>query len=314
MKVTFRQLSYFAALAQTKSFGGAAARCNISQPALSQQIKELEAILNVQLVERLPRDLRLTRAGEDTLARALPILAQIEDLEQSARLRPGRWSALKLGVIPTVAPYILPDVLNTLRSGDPGLDIRVREAQTETLIESVLSGRLDAAVLALPLADKRLLAVPLCEDRFLLAGPSERIAALRGAADRLRPRQIDPDQLLLLDEGHCLADQALDVCGLADRRQIDLGASSLSTLCGLVAAGFGLTFVPELAVQSEQVTPGLEFLRFSTPEPARQLALVWRASSSDAGWVEDLAAQLRAACLTQTSYARSFLAPQGGAA
>ncbi len=313
MNITLRQLTYFAALAQTRSFGLAAARCNISQPALSQQIKELENNLDVLLVERLPRDLRLTPAGQDVLARALPILVQVEDLQQSARLRDGLSGQLKLGMIPTVAPFILPDVLQALRAGDLSLDIRVQEAQTEKLIEGVVSGKLDAAVMALPVPDKGLVAEPICEDRFVLAGTARQIEALVGQTERVRPRQIDPDQLLLLDEGHCLADQALEVCGLADRRQIDLGASSLSTLCGLVAGGFGLTFLPELAVQAERLTPNLKMLRFADPEPARQLALVRRASALDAAWVEDLCTHIKAACDAQTSYARSFLAPVHGA-
>ncbi|WP_298357458.1 hydrogen peroxide-inducible genes activator [uncultured Litoreibacter sp.] len=313
MKITLRQLSYFAALADVRSFGSAAARCNISQSALSQQIKELEGNLDVQLVERMPRDLQLTRAGEDVLARALPILAQAEDLEQAARLRDGLTGDLKLGIIPTVAPYVLPDLLRALRAAEPGLDIRVREAQTERLLDGVLSGHLDAAVMALPVKDKRLTAHLICSDRFVLAGPADRIASLQGQTDRLRPKQIDPEQLLLLDEGHCLADQALDVCGLADRRQIDLGASSLSTLCGLVSEGFGLTLLPELAVKSEGLAPNLSLARFADPEPARKLALVRRTSSLDAAWVDELRTHLTAACDAQTGYARSFLAPASGA-
>lgn len=296
MKITLRQMTYFVALAETRSFGSAAARVNISQPALSLQIKEMETSLDVLLVERLPRDLRLTRAGGDVLARSRRILAEVQDLEQAVRWQQGLAGELRLGVIPTVAPYILPHLLARLRREEPELDIRIREALTDRLVQGVLAGHLDAAIMALPVSDARLTATPLCTDRFLLAGTPERLAAISGGLERLRPRQLDPDQLLLLDEGHCLADQALEVCGLPDRRQIDLGASSLSTLCGLVEGGFGLTFLPELAARTEAGGKKMRLVRFAAPEPARNLALVRRKTSSDAGWVDALAEHIREAC------------------
>lgn len=309
MKISLRQLTYFVALSETQSFGVAAARVNISQPALSQQIKELETVLGVQLIERLPREARLTRAGNEVLTRARSILADVHDLEQAVRWQDGLTGRLRLGVIPTVAPYILADVLGGLRRAQPQLDIRVHEAQTERLIERVVSGQLDAAVMALPVADKRLVATEVCQDRFLLAGTPARIDALMGQAERLRPKELDPDQLLLLDEGHCLADQALEVCGLGRDHHIDLGASSLSTLCGLVSGGFGLTFLPELAVKAEMAGGSLSLLRFSEPEPYRSLAVVRRATSSDEGWMDQLCDHVADACLAQISYARDIIAP-----
>lgn len=316
MNLTFRQLRYFTALAEAGSFALAAGRVHVSQPALSLQIKEMEAQLGRPLVERLPRGLRLTRAGQEVLERARRILAQVDDLEQAVRWQQGLSGRLNLGVIPTVAPYLLPLALTRIRSRDLTLELRVREAQTERLLESLRRGQLDAVIVALPVPGDGLVAEPICTDRFLLAGSSARLAAWEGDAEALRPAAIAPDQLLLLDEGHCLADQALEVCGLSGRRQVDLGASSLSTLCGLVAEGFGLTLLPELALRTERAAaPSLSLLRFADPEPSRTLALVRRESSSDDGWMADLAELLAGAARELTDHARRAVppCPPGGA-
>lgn len=290
MNVTLRQLSYFVALSEAGHFGRAAARSHVSQPALSLQIKELEATLGVRLVERLPREIRLTRPGHEVLSRARRILAEVDDLGLALRWREGLSGQLHLGVIPTVAPYLLPAALTRIRARDLTLELRVREARTETLIDGVRTGKLDVALVALPIVADGLVSQPLFEDRFLLAGSERRLRAWAESVDSLRPTEVQPEQLLLLDEGHCLADQALEVCGLTERGTVDLGASSLSTLCGLVSEGFGLTLLPEIAARVErQATPGLALLRFSAPEPARTLALVRRASSTDDGWMGDLA-------------------------
>ena len=294
MKITLRQLAYFRALAQARNFGRAAEIVNVSQPALSMQIRELEAALGVDLVERLPRDVRLTPAGREVLARAQRILLDAAELESQAR-RQGLTGALTLGMIPTIAPYLLPGALARLRAGDITRDLRLREALTADLTLGLREGRLDAVVLADPLPSPDLVIVPLFSDRFVLAGSQGRITAQTSA--RLRPQALNPDHLLLLDEGHCLADQALEVCAL-DRSQtrLDLGASSLSTLCGLVAQGFGLTLLPEIALRAEmQGNPALMLRRFDAPQPARQVALVRRASSDGGAWFDDIAQHLRAA-------------------
>lgn len=280
MKVTLKQLAYFRALAQARNFGRAAELANVTQPALSMQIKELEAILGVALVERLPRDVRLTRAGRDVLARAERILSEAMELETSAR-RQGLQAALTLGMIPTIAPYLLPGALARLRAGDITRDLRLREAQTADLLSGLREGRLDAVVLADPVPAPDLVIAPLFQDRFLLAGSEGRIGALEQGRRALDPTTLNPDHLLLLDDGHCLADQALAFCAI-DRRQtrLDLGASTLSTLCGLVAQGFGLTLLPELAVRAEAAGgQGIVLQRFGQPEPFRQIALLRRASS-----------------------------------
>lgn len=306
MTVTLRQLRYFTALAEAGSFGAAAAAVHVSQPALSLQIKELEGQLGAPLVERLPRGIRLTRLGQEVLTRSRRILAEVGDLEQAARWREGLSGRLHLGVIPTVAPYLLPLALTRIRARDLTLDIRVQEAQTERLVEATQRGRIDAAVVALPVDVPGLVAEPLFEDRFLLAGSAPQLARWAARSEALKPLELAPEQLLLLDEGHCLADQALEVCGLSGRRQVDLGASSLSTLCGLVSEGFGLTLLPEIAVRTEsQAAPALRLMRFGAPEPARRIGLVRREGSTDDGWVADLGGLLSEAGEALTAQARA---------
>ena len=292
MNPSLKQLRYFVALAETGGFGRAAEIVHVTQPALSQQIKELETILGVELVERLPRGVRLTRAGREVLERSRRIMAEVADLERAARMTRGLSGRLRLGVIPTVAPYLLPLALTRLRARDLTLDIRVREAQTEALLADLEAGRIDAMVAALPVAEPNLAVTPLITDRFVLAGTPGRLARWAEGRSVLRPDALAPDQLLLLDEGHCLADQALEVCGLRGRGRVDLGASSLATLTGLVAEGFGLTLLPEIALRAETAAaPGLALRRFADPEPARELALIRRAGGDD-GWVAPLAALL----------------------
>ncbi|MEO8532083.1 MAG: LysR substrate-binding domain-containing protein, partial [Deltaproteobacteria bacterium] len=292
MALTLRQLTSLVALADERNFGRAAARVHISQPALSMQMKELEAELGAILIERLPRDIRLTRTGREIEARARKILAEVAELEGAAR-RQGFARRLNIGVIPTVAPYLLPQALPDLRAQDLSLDLRIREAQTEVLMGDLDQGHLDAVVVAEPPADPSLTIRVLFEDQFLLAGNALTLAALPDP-ENLRPKALNPEHLLLLDEGHCLADQALEVCGLDRRRlRVDLGASSLSTLTGLVAQGFGLTFLPEIAVPHESAAqPAMALRRFADPPPARTIALVRRSSTTDGDWFDDLAASL----------------------
>lgn len=305
MAVTLRQLGYFLALAEERHFGRAADRVHVTQPALSMQIKDLEDTLEVALVERAPRDVRLTAAGREVETRARRILAEVAGLEAVARQQ-GLTGRLNLGVIPTVAPYLLPEALPRLRAADITRDLRLREALTDVLLAALERGQLDAVVMAAPMVGAGLVWEPLFEDRFLLAGRGETLARLADRGEGLRPVALNPDHLLLLDEGHCLADQALEVCGL-DRRQarLDLGASSLTTLCGLVGQGLGMTFLPELALRQEMAaTPGLAVRRFLAPEPARQIVLARRESSSGAGWFEELAGVLREAGSGLIAHAR----------
>ena len=307
MKITLRQLHYFRALAETRSFGRAAALVNVSQPAMSMQIKELEAILGTALIERSPRDLRLTQAGRSVLERADRILAEAMELEADARHARGL-GELNIGMIPTVAPYLLPGTLAALRAADITRDLRLREAQTADLLDGLRGGLLDAVVLADPAPAPDLIAQSLFTDRFVLAGSPSRLSTLGASPEALRPVGLPPEQLLLLDEGHCLADQALEVCAL-DRRQtrLDLGASSLSTLCGLVAQGFGLTFLPEIALATEtRGTPDLALRRFDAPEPARCVTLVRRSGTAQSDWFAELAEHIEQAAHAQIAQAEKI--------
>lgn len=312
MAVSLRQLSYFTALAEAGSFGRAAERVHVTQPALSQQVRELEASLGVELVERLPRGIRLTRAGHEVHARARQILSQVNDLQGAVRFHHGLGGRLYLGLIPTVAPYLLPGVLTDIRTRDVTLELRVHEAQTATVLRDLSEGRIDAAVIALPVPEPGFAAEPLFEDRFLLAGSAESLRPFE-AEPLLTPAHVAPERLLLLDEGHCLAEQALEVCGLKHRQKTDLGASSLGTLTGLVAQGFGLTFLPEIAAGSETAGGQLVLARFSPPEPSRTIALVRRASSAGGAWFDDLAAILRGAGEALVAGARAAVPARAGA-
>lgn len=313
MNITLRQLSYFIALSEARNFGRAAEAMHVSQPALSVQIRELEATLGTQLVERKPRDIVLTPAGHDLLRHARRVMEEMRALKDSARWQSGLGGRLSLGVIPTVAPYLLPVALPMLRAQNLTLELGIREALTDRLLGDLAEGRLDAALVALPAGRDDLLERPLFEDRFLLAGSAAQVAALGARAEGIRPTALDPDRLLLLEEGHCLSDQALEVCAMKRAAtRVDLGASSLATLCGLVAEGFGLTFLPEIALRSElSACPGLAVHRFAAPEPARQLGLVRRRLSRDDGWFSGLAALLAEAGAGLAGHARAAVPPEG---
>jgi len=301
MHFTLRQLMYFKALAEQRNFGRAADVVHVSQPALSVQIRELEKSLGAVLVERQARDVVLTPFGRRILEHAERVLNASQALSDAARWRGGLAGQLRLGLIPTIAPYMLPATLEALRSRDISLDVQVQEAKTGRLLAELRAGRLDAAVIALPSGEEGLIELPLFEDRFLLAGTVARLAAQGqtlgqgGDVEALRPMELGASQLLLLEEGHCLTDQALDVCGRGrGHAQINMGASSLSTLSRLVAAGFGLTLMPELAaLQEQRGAPDMHLMRFSSPEPARMIGLVRRAASQDDGWYITLADMLR---------------------
>lgn len=302
MEITLRQLRYFIALAKHRHFGHAAAAVNVSQPALSVQIRALEEALGVTLIERGPREIVVTPLGREVLVRAGRVMREMRDLSEVARWRSGLGGRLRIGVIPTIAPYLLPAALPVLRGSDIQLDLGIREAPTERLLEELRDGALDAVIVALPVAGDGLVAVELFADRFLLGGSEPLMAA---AGDAVRPADLDPERLLLLDDGHCLADQALAACSLArgDTR-MDLRASSLSTLCRLAGEGIGLTFVPELAIRAECASaPGLKLRRFRGREPGRTVGLVRRALSADDGWFEDLARVLREAARAELAHA-----------
>jgi LysR family hydrogen peroxide-inducible transcriptional activator len=292
MNFTLRQLTYFKALAAQRNFGRAAAVCNVSQPALSVQIRSLEDTMGGALVERRSRDVVLTRLGREVLSRAEAVLGAAARLDAVARDRSGR--VLSLGLIPTLAPYLLPGVLAALRARDLEQQVEIREAKTAILLDALDRGDIDAAVIALPSGAADLVERPLFEDRFLLAGSVARLSALGPSAEDLRPSDLRASQLMLLEDGHCLTDQALEACGRTPQGGgINMGASSLGTLARLVQAGFGYTLMPEIAAEAECAgLPDIELRRFRTPEPARTIGLVRRASTGAVGWFDDLAGVL----------------------
>jgi LysR family transcriptional regulator, hydrogen peroxide-inducible genes activator len=275
---TLRQLRYFSALARHRHFGRAAEECAVSQPALSVQIQDLEASLGTVLVERTRGQIELTQDGHEIARRAGRILAEVAELEDHARHGSRLLTGpLRLGVIPSIAPYLLPAALPYLHRQYPGLDLQLRESQTATIVDELQRGALDVLVLSLPLPQPELATTVLFDDRFLLAVPAVHpLAAEPDGATRLLARE----RLLLLEEGHCLRDQALSYCRQVERGAArSLGASSLATIIQMVANGLGITLLPELSLPFEARDPRIALLRFPAPEPTRAVALAWRRSS-----------------------------------
>jgi LysR family hydrogen peroxide-inducible transcriptional activator len=274
--ITLRQLRYVAALARHRHFGRAAEDCAVSQPALSMQIREFERELGAELVERRPGEIVLTETGVEVARRAEQILASVRDLSDFASHRDVLSGTLKVGIIPTLAPYLLPRVLPPLSKHYPALKLEIRESQTATLIDELKSGALDLLMLALPVDEHDLETQPLFEDRFLLAMPANE----RSRRERLRTDDVDRSRLILLEEGHCLRDQALALCGMA-RRDLPAGlsATSLATVMQMVANGYGVTLVPQIAADAELRDARVKAMPFAEPAPARTIGLAWRRTS-----------------------------------
>ena len=273
IEVSLRQLHYFDALATHSHFGRAAAACAISQPALSMQIKELEDALGAVLIERGARQVRLTKFGEDAAARVRGILRSVDELGDFARASRDRLAGrLRIGMIPTIAPYLLPTVIGTLTQMHPELDIHVREALTSKLIQELAEGRLDTAIVALPVSEPSLTEVALFSENFLLVRPGEHTGTPVPSSKSLREMR-----LLLLEEGHCFRDQALSFCNMQSAlpREV-LDASSLSTLVQMVSAGMGVTLIPEMAVSVETRSAAVSVARFKKPQPSRTIGMIWR--------------------------------------
>ncbi|BBE73360.1 hydrogen peroxide-inducible genes activator [Oharaeibacter diazotrophicus] len=275
--ITMKHLRYFDALARAGHFGRAAEHCAVTQPALSMQIKELEELVGAPLVERTARQIRLTGLGEAFAERARGILRAVDELGDLARMSQAPlMGRLRIGVIPTVAPYLLPALVGELARAYPGLDVRPREAVTRKLIEDLVEARLDAAIVALPTSEPFLVEMALLEEEFVLVRP---------AADARRPvpsaAKLREMRLLLLEEGHCFRDQALAFCNLSPlRAPRDLmEGSSLSTLVQMVGAGIGVTLVPETALCVETRSADVSLARLGEPRPTRTVGLVWRRSS-----------------------------------
>ena len=274
---TLRQLRYLDALARHGNFGRAAEECAISQPALSMQIRELENELGAELVTRRQGATVLTEAGVEVARRAGSILSATHDLADCVRRTgPLLSGTLRLGVIPTLAPYVLPLLLPELHRCHPDMCLDLLETQTKTLVSALTQGELDVLLLALPLEKCGLETIVLFSDRFLLAVPADDPLPERA---RVRARDVNARRLLLLEEGHCLRDQALIYCGERTAEHTKLGATSLATVLQMVASGYGVTLLPEVAVDVEVRDERVKLLRFVEPQPQRDIGLAWRPTS-----------------------------------
>ena len=274
--ITLRQLRYLGALARHRHFGRAADECAVTQPALSMQIKELEREIGADLVERRPNDVTLTETGAEVAQRAERILAATRDLVDFARHREVLSGPLKLGVIPTIAPYLLPKLLPRLQAAYPSLRLEVRETQTATLLDELIGGELDCLLLALPIEHTDVEMLALFTDRFLLAAPAGEPIPRRP----LNAKDVDERRLILLEEGHCLRDQSLAFCATKRRDSAAaLGSTSLATVMQMVANGYGVTLVPEIATEVEARDKRVMLKRFARPEPGRTIGLAWRKTS-----------------------------------
>ncbi|MBZ3691502.1 hydrogen peroxide-inducible genes activator [Phyllobacterium calauticae] len=286
-----RQMRYFDILATTLHFRKAAELARISQPALSAQIAEMEQRLGTPLFERTRRTVVLTDMGKRLLPRVRGILNGIRSLEELASQRRGILQGrLRLGIIPTIAPYLLPILIPELREAYPELTIELREAVTSKLVEDLRLGDLDALIAALPIDSDGIVAKPLFRDRFLIATSSNDTDILTSP---MTQESVALERLLLLEEGHCLRDQALAVCTSVKQRQlVNYGATSMTTLLQMVSHGMGLTLIPEIAVRTEASRNNVRILAFADPEPSREIGLIWRRQSERRDDFEALAATI----------------------
>ncbi|MCR9278516.1 MAG: LysR substrate-binding domain-containing protein [Pseudomonadaceae bacterium] len=285
--MNLRDLRYLVAVAEHGHFGRAADACFVSQPTLSTQIKKLEETLGVVLIERTNRKVMLTPVGNAIVAQAQTVLRSVSDLERIAdEFRDPFGGEFRLGIIPTVAPYLLPKILGPIRKRFPNLSISLTEAQTAVISAQLKTGELDAVVLALPLGEEQLIEREIYKEPFYLA-----LSKLRCKANRKTAAlsDLDSEEVLLLEDGHCLRDQALDVCNSRNAvENTNFRATSLETLRQMVAADAGVTLMPKLAVPAAKGT--VRYLPFKGSDvPHRRIGLCWRASSTRGALMEDMA-------------------------
>lgn len=291
--MNLRDLRYLVALADHKHFGKAAAACFVSQPTLSTQIRKLEEELGVAVVERAPRKVMLTPAGRDIAERARKIVADVEQMKEAARRsQDPEAGTVRLGMFPTLGPYLLPHVVPGIRARFPRLELLLVEEKSDVLLARLRDGRLDAGLLALPVHDDQLHAEFLFEEPFLLAVPEGHALAQRTS---LSIGDLSRQKLLLLEDGHCLRDQALDVCQLAGASEKgEFQATSLETLRQMVAANVGVTLLPTLAVKPPVArSENIRLLPFEGVQPSRRIAMLWRRSSAMTAFLSELAQVFR---------------------
>lgn len=275
-KITLRQLRYFEALAQHRHFGVASNACSVTQPALSMQIRDFELALGVSLFEKGTHPVQLTPLGRIIAAKSKAIMLDVAELEELVRASDNQpLINLRLGVIPTVAPYIFSRIAKDLTMHFTGLNLKMREAITSKLITAVIDGELDAAIIALPASEPRLRELELFRENFLLVRPK---ADAKKPVPR--PEMLKEMRLLLLEEGHCFRDQALTFCKMGSSNTQDvMDGNSLTTLVQMVAAGFGVTLIPEMAAEFEGRIPNISIAKFHKNPPKRKIGMVWRRNS-----------------------------------
>lgn len=290
---SIKQLKYLVALSEAGHFGRAAEACFITQPSLSAAISELENLLGAQLVERNKRQVLMTPLGKEVVSRARRILQEVDELTTMAQAATEPLSGpIRIGVIPTIGPYLLPDVMMLVKGGFPKLQPFLREDQTGTLIDLLSAGKLDLALIALPIEENWLEEFDLFEDPFVFACSPDNPLTHKA---HLEIADIKDEKLLLLEDGHCLRDQALEICQKAGwNKSADFQANSLSTLVQMVAAGAGATLLPEMSLEVEARRPDLlKIIPFENPVPVRRIGMVWRRSSARKREYRQLAAYLR---------------------
>jgi len=290
---TLRQLQYVLSVADALSFRQAAERCHVSQPSLSAQIAEMEAALGIALFERDRRGVIVTAAGHELVARARRVLMEADDLVEAAnRYVDPLAGSLRIGVIPTIGPYLLPRVVPALRRAYPRMMLIWREDKTEVLVRAVAQGELDAALLALEANIGDLEHRVIAADRFVLATPKGH--SLGDKPTPVRRQELRGERILLLDEGHCFRDQVLEYCSSSKVEELGYRATSLATLTQMVSSGAGITLLPSMAVSTESGRAQLAIRRFSRPEPQRTIVLAWRRRSAMTDTLQKIAESLRA--------------------
>lgn len=289
---TIKHFRYFDALARIGHFGRAAEACGISQPALSVQIKELETMLGAPLVERNARQILLTTLGKEFLIRARKVLADVEEMSELARTSDGPLKgSLRLGVIPTVAPYLLPTIIQKLADHLPGLELLPRETVTKVLVEDLLQSRLDFVIAALPISEPSLREFALFDEEFVLVR-----SAKDAGLPMPSPEKLQEMKLLLLEEGHCFRDQALSFCDIRPSDpSLVMEGSSLSTLVQMVNAGLGVTLIPEMAVSLETHSTPISVSRFVRNTPKRTIGMLWRKTNPLENQLMEIGAIIRQA-------------------
>ena len=290
--ITFTELRYIVAVADERHFGRAADACHVSQPTLSTQVKKLEENLGVQVFERTSRAVQVTPAGREILDRARTILGEVQTIGDLARGHAEPLAGpLRLGLIPTLGPYVLPWLVPQVQQSFPRLRLAVRESVTAQLLDELVRGQLDAALLALPVGTPGLVSEALFDEPFWVLAPATHPLATRA---RVAESDLEGQRVLLLTDGHCLREQALAICGQgAAAAGDDFRATSLETLRQLVAAGIGVTLLPALAVAALATLPTVAVRPFRAPAPSRRIGLVWRRGASPAPALPHLAAFIR---------------------